>query len=125
MLPTKGAAIAGEGLTRVASLLLLLNISVANLAKEFTVHCRDSLRILDPREQYPVRTTCPMEAPAPSSAAAIISRHRRACVAASPRTTVRPSGPSAAVPATEMVGPTRTAREMPTLFGARRGFRLR
>ena len=25
----------------------------ANLTKEFTVHCRDSSPILDPREQYP------------------------------------------------------------------------
>ena len=28
-------------------------IDWANLAKKFSMHCRDSLPILDPREQYP------------------------------------------------------------------------
>jgi hypothetical protein len=90
-------------------------IDRANVAKEFAMHRRDRLQSSIRVSRIRVRTTCPIEAPAPSSAAAIISRQRRACAAASPRPTVRPSGPSGAVPATVMMGPTRTAREMPTL----------
>ncbi len=45
----------------------------------------------------------------------MIFRQRRACAAASPRPTVRPSGPSGAVPATVTIDPTRTARDTPIL----------
>src|SRR5262245_4181343 len=44
----------------------------------------------------------------------MISRHRLACPAASSFATVRPSGPSGAVPDTATIDPTRTAREIPT-----------
>lgn len=61
-----------------------------------------------------VRTTCSSDASARSNASLMISRQRLACAAASPFPTVRPSGPSGAVPDTATIGPTRTAREIPT-----------
>ena len=47
----------------------------------------------------------------------MISRHRRACPAAFPMSTVCPSAPRGAVPETAITLPTRTAREIPT-FGS-------
>src|SRR6266545_1479653 len=62
-----------------------------------------------------VRTTCSSRAPAFSRAASIL---RRTCTAwryASPGATTRPSGSVAVVPETTTHGPTRTAREYPTI----------
>ena len=84
-----------------------------DIAEELSVHRGDGLPVVDANQESASADHVAERRPRLSRAAPMISRHRRAC-AAVPLATVRPSGPSGAVPETAIRWPA-TAREMPTL----------